>query len=69
MIGQLGREGLDGQLKADLVVALAGAAVADGVGALRFGDLHDALGDDRARAKLVPSRYSSSYTAPACMVG
>ena len=39
-------KGLDGQLEADLVVALAGAAVADGVGALFFGDVHNALGDD-----------------------
>ena len=33
----------DGQLKAHLVVALAGAAVADGVGTLGAGDLHHAL--------------------------
>ena len=39
-------EALDGQLKAHLVVALAGAAVADGVGPLLFGDLHQPLGDD-----------------------
>ena len=39
-------EGLDGQLEAHLVVALAGAAVADGVGALFLGDVHNALGDD-----------------------
>ena len=37
---------LDGQLEPDLVVALAGAAMADGVGPLLFGDLHQALGDD-----------------------
>ena len=34
-----GRQGLDRQFEADLVVALAGAAVADGVGALFQGDL------------------------------
>ena len=42
----LGGEALDGQLEPDLVVALAGAAVADGVGALLLGDIHQALGDD-----------------------
>ena len=42
----LGGEALDGQLEADLVVALAGAAVGDGVGALRHGDLRQLLADD-----------------------
>ena len=42
----LGGEALDGQLKAHLVVALAGAAVADRVGTLRLGDLYQPLGDD-----------------------
>ena len=46
--GHVGGEGLHGQLKAHLIVALAGAAVGDGVRALRLGDLHQALGDDRA---------------------
>ena len=36
---------LDGKLKADLVVALAGAAVHDSVGALLQGNFHKALGD------------------------
>ena len=43
----VGGECLDGQLKPDLVVALSGAAVADGVGALCLGDLDDPLGDQR----------------------
>ena len=46
--GHVGGEGLHGQLEANLIVALAGAAVGDGVRALRLGDLHQALGDDRA---------------------
>ncbi len=37
----------DGQLEAHLVVALAGAAVRDGVSALQLGDLDHALGDQR----------------------
>ena len=37
----------DGQLKPDLVVALAGAAVADRVGPLGLGDLHHPLGQHR----------------------
>ena len=43
----LGGKALDGQLKPDLVVALAGAAVADGVGPLLFGNFNQPLGDDR----------------------
>src|SRR5699024_5824694 len=42
----VGGVGLNGQLETHLVVALAGAAVADGVGALFLGDLHNALGND-----------------------
>ena len=42
-------EVLDRQLEPDLVVALAGAAVDDGVGALLQGDLHKTLGDAGAR--------------------
>ncbi len=38
---------LDGQLKADLVVSLAGGAVGDGVGPLGQGDLGQLLADDR----------------------
>ena len=44
--GHIRGEPLDGQLKPHLVVALAGAAVGDGVGALRLGDLHQLLGND-----------------------
>ena len=47
----LRRESLDGQFKAHLIVALAGAAVGDGVRALLEGDLGDALGDDGARER------------------
>ena len=39
----------DGQLETHLVVALAGAAVADGVGTLGAGDLHHALCQDGPR--------------------
>ena len=45
----IGREVLDGQLKTHLIVALAGAAVGDGVRALLLGNLDEALGDARAR--------------------
>ena len=45
---QIGREGGGGQLEADLVVALAGRAVGEGVGAFGTGDFHEALGDQRA---------------------
>ena len=45
---QPGVERHDGQLEAHLVVALAGGAVGDGVGALQLGDLHHLLGDQRA---------------------
>ena len=43
--GHIRGEPLDGQLKPHLVVALAGAAVADGVGAFLDGDLGQSLGD------------------------
>ena len=46
--GHLRGEALDGQLKADLIVALAGAAVGDGVGLLGLGDLHQLFADDGA---------------------
>ena len=36
-----------GDVEADLVVALAGAAVGDGVGAFLVGDLDEELGDQR----------------------
>ena len=45
------RERLDCQLEPHLIVALAGAAVADGVRPLGARDLDDALGDDRARER------------------
>ena len=41
----LGGEVLDGQLETNLVVALAGTAVGDGIGAFLQGDVHQALGD------------------------
>ena len=41
----IGAEGLQGQLKTHLIVALAGAAVADGVCALLDGDVRQRLGD------------------------
>ena len=40
-------EGVDGDVEADLVVALAGAAVGDRVGALALGDLDEQLRDQR----------------------
>ena len=40
---------MDGDVEADLVVALAGAAVGDRVGALLLGDLDEQLGDERPR--------------------
>ena len=43
--GHVRQEVLDGQLEADLVVALAGAAVADGVRVFLLRDLRQALGD------------------------
>ena len=48
---------LDGKLKSYLVVALAGAAVSDGVGALRLGDLHQTLcydGPGKGGAQKIP---------------
>ena len=46
--GHIGAEGLQGQLKTHLIVALAGAAMADGVGTLGAGNLHDTLCQNRA---------------------
>ena len=48
---QPGIEGVDGHVEADLVVALAGAAVGDGAGTLAVGDLDEELGDERARQR------------------
>ena len=42
----IGSETLDGQLETDLIVALAGSAVGDGVSALGLGDLRQLLADD-----------------------
>ena len=49
--GHVGDEVLESQLEPDLVVALAGAAVADGVRALGYRDLREPLGDDRPRQR------------------
>ena len=51
MIVQLRGEGHVGHLEAHLVVALAGGAVAHGVGALAQGDLDLPLGDDGPRER------------------
>ena len=40
-------EGLGGKFEADLVVALAGGAVGDGVGTFLVGDLNESLGNER----------------------
>ena len=45
---ELGVEGLVGQLKADLIVALAGASMGHSIGTLQLSDLHLTPGDDRA---------------------
>ena len=42
-----GIKGLGGKFKADLVVALAGGTVSDGVGAFLVGDLYESLGNER----------------------
>ncbi len=42
-------EGLESQLKTDLIVAFAGAAVRYSVGAFDFGNLHLPAGDERSR--------------------
>ena len=47
--GHVGREALDGQLEPDLVVALAGRAVGNGVGAFGQRDLGELLADDGPR--------------------
>ena len=46
--GHVGLERVVGELEADLIVALAGGAVGDGVGADLLGDLDLLLGDERA---------------------
>ena len=47
--GHFGCQGLEGQFKTDLIVALTGAAVADGVGMLFLGDVGQCGGDAGAR--------------------
>ena len=47
MTSSLRVEGMDGDVEADLVVALAGAAMGHRVGALAVGDLDEQLGDER----------------------
>ena len=54
--GEFRAEGHVGQFEADLVVALAGGAVGDGVGILLVGDLDLVFGDE-GRAMDVPRRY------------
>ena len=44
--GHIGAEVLEGQLEANLIVALTGTAVADGICALGLGDFHQSLGND-----------------------
>ena len=44
---EIGGQGLDAQLETDLVIALAGGAVADGGGVFLTGDLDQLLGDQR----------------------
>jgi len=48
---QIRRQGFGGQLETDLIVALTGAAMRDGVGAEFFGKLHLALREKRARER------------------
>ena len=48
---EVGREGRGGDIEADLVVALAGAAVGDGRGLLFPGDIDEQLGDERPRQR------------------
>ena len=48
---QFRREGFGGELETDLIVAFAGAAVRDGIGAEFFGELHLALREKRARER------------------
>ena len=43
--GHIGAQGLEGQLKTHLIVALTGAAVADGICAFLDGDIRQSLGD------------------------
>ena len=46
-----GSRACDGDVEADLVVALAGAAVGDRVGAFALGDLDEQLRDQRPRER------------------
>ena len=60
-----GVEGVDGDVEADLVVALAGAAVGDRVGALLLGDLDEQLGDAAAgRAPSPAGRRPGTARSP-----
>ena len=43
--GHIGAQGLEGQLKTHLIIALAGAAVADGICTFLDGDIRQSLGD------------------------
>ncbi len=43
-----GLEGIGRELESDLVVALAGGAMGDGIGAESFGGLHQSSGEDRS---------------------
>ncbi len=44
-------EGLESQLKTDLIVAFTGAAVRHSIGAFDFGNLHLPAGDERSRER------------------
>ena len=61
--GHFGRERFNGQFEAHLIVPLARAAVADRIGALFFGDLYDALGDDGARKRRAEQVFVLIYRA------
>ena len=66
---QIGRERGVGQLEAHLIVALAGAAVRERVGADRARDLDLALGDERPRHATCRAGTCGRRSAPARSVG